>query len=58
MKPGSYAKLVKYTLGMFDAWNCECEYSERTVSDEDILVAVSYNWSENVCERYYGSLNT
>lgn len=62
-KPGPYAHLVDFvptyrdieTVGRHDHL---CYADERTVTDEDILAAVSYEWwSEDVCERYYANLN-
>ena len=32
-------------------------FDERTETDEDILAAVSWEWDENSCDRYYESLN-
>ena len=59
---GPYAHLVDFdptyqdpdTVGQHDH---VCDAEEHTVTDEDILTAVSWAWSEDACERYYASLN-
>lgn len=60
--PGPYAHLVTFdptyldleTVGRHDH---VCDEEEHTITDEDILTAVSWAWSEDVCERHYAALN-
>ena len=61
-KPGPYAHLVDFvptyqdieTVGRHDHL---CDADERTITDEDMLAAVSWEWSEDVCKQYYANLN-
>jgi len=61
-KPGPYAHLVDFapayrdieTVGRHDHL---CNADEHTITDDDILAAVSRERSEDACERYYSTLN-
>lgn len=59
MKSGVYDRLVKW-IGQpeVEGWEVDLDPHQPTVFDMDIQTAVTLDWPEEVCDRYFENLNT